>query len=45
MDDGYKHDKGLYLNTYGYSNECIELLISVLKNKFKLKYFIHYKSG
>ena len=44
MDDGSKHGKGLHLNTYGFNNQCIERLILVLRNKFKLECSIHKKN-
>jgi len=37
MDDGSIQNKGLHLNTYGFSDEDIALLLQTLKNKFLLK--------
>ena len=46
MDDGSIQNKGLHLNTYGFSHEDIELLLNTLTNKFQLKCSIHHhKSG
>lgn len=46
MDDGSKQNKGLHLNTYGFSDEDVELLLNTLKIKFLLKCSIHkHKSG
>lgn len=46
MDDGSKQNKGLHLNTYGFSDEDVELLLKTLKIKFLLKCSIHkHKSG
>jgi len=46
MDDGSIQNKGLHLNTYGFSDKDIELLLSALKNKFQLKCSIHkHKAG
>ena len=41
MDDGYKAGNGFYICTESYSYEDHQLLISVLKNKFKLECSIH----
>ena len=41
MDDGYKAGNGFYICTESYSYEDHQILISVLKNKFKLECSIH----
>lgn len=41
MDDGYKAVNGFYLCTESYNLEDHQILISVLKNKFKLECSIH----
>lgn len=45
MDDGENAYPGLRLNTYGFSDECIELLINCLTNKFYLNCTIQYHSS
>jgi hypothetical protein len=37
IDDGSRQNIGLHLNTYGFSEEEVSLLINVLTNKFHLK--------
>lgn len=41
MDDGSIQNKGLHLNTYGFSDQDLALLMHVLETKFKLKCSIH----
>lgn len=45
MDDGSKQGKGLHLNVYAFSPECVEKLINVLTTKFGLKCSIHLKEN
>ena len=45
MDDGSKQGKGLHLNVYAFSPECVNRLINVLNTKFGLKCSIHLKNG
>lgn len=41
MDDGSLQNKGLHLNTYGFSDSDLDLLKTVLESKFNLKISIH----
>ncbi len=44
MDDGSKHNNGLHLNVYGFSTPDVELLLTILNQKFDLKCSIHMKA-
>jgi hypothetical protein len=45
MDDGSKQGKGLHLNSYSFSSECIDRLVNHLQIKFGLKCSIHLKES
>ena len=45
MGDGSRHNLGLHLSVYAFSNEEVEILIDVLKTKFNLKCSIHKLSS
>lgn len=44
MDDGSKQGKGIHLNTYGFTQECVKRLVLVLETKFNLKCSLHIKN-
>ena len=46
MDDGSMQNKGLHLNTYGFTDTDLDKLCKVLKIKFNLKISLHkHKKG
>jgi len=44
MDDGTADRSGFVLNTNSYTKEEIELLVSILKNKFDLDCSVHTRN-
>jgi LAGLIDADG DNA endonuclease family len=42
MDDGSRHEDGLYLSVYVFSNEDVNKLMFTIQNKFNIKCSIHY---
>lgn len=42
MDDGSKHNTGLHLSVYGFSNSDVDKLMFTLQDKFQLRCSIHY---
>jgi hypothetical protein len=41
-DDGSKHNTGLHLSVYGFSNSDVDKLMFTLQDKFKFRCSIHY---
>ena len=42
MDDGSKHNTGLHLSVYGFSNSDVDKLMFPLQDKFQFRCSIHY---
>lgn len=44
MAEGSKHGKGLHLKVYGFDNDSVNRIFSVLQNKFNLVCSLHMHS-
>ena len=45
MDDGSKHGNGLHLNVYGFDDDSVNRILSVLQTKLNLFFTLHLHSN